>query len=171
MACWDCCVSWVGMQEEKEARMLAGINMLEQELGAERELVAETKKTLLTAQVLSCLSNFVLSLGSDLVVSLYRTCKCVVSLALWCAFVRQLVCICKLPSLGCLLCIFPDKQGVLAHFNMLEQELGVEHELVAETQKTLLTAQVLRLLSVCHQLLLSTKLKHVGMLSESRVLS
>ena len=35
--------------------MLAGINMLEQELGAERELVAETKKTLLTAQVLRCL--------------------------------------------------------------------------------------------------------------------
>lgn len=41
--------------------MLANINMLEQELGAERELVADTKKTLLTAQVL-CRRNIVFCL-------------------------------------------------------------------------------------------------------------
>ena len=88
--------------------MLANINMLEQELSTERELVSTTGKTLLTAQVLSCLNNCILSSGSALVVSLYRTCKCVVSLALWCAFTRRLDCTSNLPSLGCLLCILLD---------------------------------------------------------------
>ena len=91
MACWDCCITWVNMQEEKEARMLAHMNALEQELSAEHELVAENQRMLLTTEVLCCLDlHFVLR--SDLHASLYCTCRCVASLALWCAIVRHLVC-------------------------------------------------------------------------------
>ena len=56
MARWDCCVTWVNVQEENEASMLAHMNMLEQELSAEQELVAKSQGMLLTTEVLCCLS-------------------------------------------------------------------------------------------------------------------